>query len=418
MADTENNGTSVPETEEKYIRTFTGDMIVARKGGTPDLTPYEEHKKLLTETPPPPLPVETEKKEIPKPAPKPVEKPQPVWNEQVREVTKARLRAQIEQDEAAGVHRSTEHSHPIGIEEKDEKAEPLRTYANDFSDHVKEQGASTFSVLAAEQDSGSRSGVVEESPLRKKIYVGVGLAFFLVGGIGVYIGYTTYRDARAPVYTAPVVVAPIFVEESEEVVGQGAALQTAIVSSVSKSLPTNSVRFLYSANATTTRDSIFVTAQITAPDILRRNIIGSGSMVGVLTSAGETSPFFILSVTAYNNTFAGMLAWEETITRDLMQFFRAHPAPVVYNEPIATTTESVASSTGSVVVELVAPEPVFKAGFYDEVVANHDVRVYKDDQERVVLVYGYWNEKTLIIARNTEAFAELAGRLARSQSQR
>ncbi len=288
MADAEIIGAATSGSGAKYIRTFTGDMIVKRKGGTPDLTPLEEHDKLLSEPPPPPLPEElpekaklaTEKRTV-----VPVAPPPPVWNEQVRAVTLERLHAQMAADTAAGIHRSTAHETPLGIEERDEGPVPLRTYSGDFSGRVKKEGAVTFSVLAAEQDAGPHAATATvESPMRKKIYLAVGGLLIILGGAGAYAGYAAFQSANAPVVTDVGVVAPIFVEEREEVSGQGPALQEAMLRSIARNLPTNSVRFLYSTNATTTRDSLFVTARIPAPSVLTRNVVGSKSMAGVLTA--------------------------------------------------------------------------------------------------------------------------------------
>ena len=58
-----------------------------------------------------------------------------------------------------------------------------------------------------------------------------------------------------------------------------------------------------------------------------------------------------------------------------------------------------------------------KPGFVDEVVRNHDVRVYRDATGKSVLLYGYWNQTTLVIARDVAAFTELLQRLATSRAQ-
>jgi hypothetical protein len=53
--------------------------------------------------------------------------------------------------------------------------------------------------------------------------------------------------------------------------------------------------------------------------------------------------------------------------------------------------------------------------FVDEVIANHDARVYSDAGGEVI-VYGYWNQNTLVLARDTAAFTEIMSRLATSKS--
>ena len=63
----------------------------------------------------------------------------------------------------------------------------------------------------------------------------------------------------------------------------------------------------------------------------------------------------------------------------------------------------------------VPPARTFSIFFFDEVVANHDVRIYRDAEGRSILLYGYWNQTTLVIARDPSAFAEILGRLATSR---
>jgi hypothetical protein len=127
-------------------------------------------------------------------------------------------------------------------------------------------------------------------------------------------------------------------------------------------------------------------------------------MAGIVNAGGAETPFFILSVSSYSNTFAGMLSWETVMPRDLAVLFPAHPTVV------AAATSSPATSTPQTV-------PLPAAAFKDEVVSNHDVRIYRDPAGRSVLVYGYWNQSTLILARDPAAFAEIAERLATSRTQ-
>jgi len=350
---------------QKYIRTYAGDMEIAKKGDMPDLEPF------VTPT------------LVPAPS-------------------------------------------------------PLRTYSEDFTDKVKTEHASTATVLAAEQDA--RPLTVDESPVPEKhrlLYAIAGVLMLVVGGGGAYYAYSLYAIAHAPVVVEQTAAAPIFVDEQQEVSGEGTALWQDIQQSVARPLASGMIRLLYSANATTTRRSIFVTMQPPAPDILLRNVSGAGSMVGVINVGSSESPFFILEVSTYNDTFAGMLSWERTMIKDLSSLFPAYPPPLVLATstpaivtPVATTTATTTKKTAAKkkttppppppvtsVVIVAPPAPPFVASFHDEIIANHDVRIYRDAFNQSVLLYGYWNQSILIIARNPEAFAEIVSRLATSHKQ-
>ncbi len=279
---------------------------------------------------------------------------------------------------------------------------PLKTYSGDFSDRMKSTNASTATVLATEQD-GRKAPVegnitiVKESRTRGGILSVVGgIVLLLAGAVGAYYAYTRYLEKSAPVIITPVVSAPIFVDQSEEISGTGTSLAQAIVKSLARPLAKGTIRFLYRPLITEADESIFVALQLPAPDMLLRNITTAGSMAGVVTTH-SANPFFVLSVASYTDTFAALLAWEPRMPHDLGALF-----PPEANPPLA----GVATTTPPAVLV-----------FHDEVIVNHDARVYRDTGGREQIVYGYWNQYTLVIARDSSAFAEIIGRLATSRKQ-
>ncbi|MDO8407723.1 MAG: hypothetical protein Q7S95_00600, partial [bacterium] len=140
-----------------------------------------------------------------------------------------------------------------------------------------------------------------------------------------------------------------------------------------------------------------------------------GSMAGVVDIAGVQSPFFILSVTSYGDTFASMLTWEPAMLRNLSLLFPAYPPAMVANAVASTSSAASTTPPAPALVNSVTPPPRDQ-GFIDEVVANHDTRVYRDGEGRSVLIYGYWNQRTLVIARDEAAFTAILGRLATSRT--
>ncbi len=362
------NATSDGDSAKKYIRTLAGDMKIVEEGGTPDLKPL---------TPPTvPIPVTIQDSE-PVPTPEPLK------------------------------------SMPLN----------LKTYAGDFSDRMKETNAVTATVLAAEQDSAPQSLQVEDEPQSSKnlIYSIAGVVLVIAGLGGAYFAYTQYYTATSlPVLTGSA-QAPILVDERQEISGTGTALLQAIEQSISRPLAIHMVRFLFMASST---ESIFSMLPLSAPDILWRNVNAVGSMTGVVSTGGGNSPFFILSVSTYRDTFAGMLSWERTMPNNLAELFPPYPSPVA---PVIATTTATATTTSVKVATTTAPGITSTTstssgqetapGFRDEVVSNHDVRVYRDALGRSVVIYGYWNQTTVVIARDPSAFAELIGRLATSHTQ-
>ncbi len=288
------------------------------------------------------------------------------------------------------------------------KPSPIKTYSGDFLQRMKDTHASTATVLAAEQDA-STSGVPqdqpEKSPKSNIIYIIIGAVLVLLGISGSYIAYTRYLTNAEPIILAPTVSAPIFVDDTEKISGTNSKeMLQAIEQSVTRPLAPNTVRFLYTDFATTTDNSVFSSLKPLAPDVLLRNINVTRSMAGIVNSGGGQSPFFVLSVASYGDTFAGMLSWEPTMVRDLSTLFPSFAEG--YGGQAASATSTIATST-----------PILIASFRDEVVSNHDTRVYYDAEGRSILLYGYWNQTTLVIARDRSAFTEIIGRLATTRAQ-
>lgn len=363
---------------KKFIRTFESDKDTLKQGGTPELTPFQTpapSERLVAASPIQPAP-------IPIPVPAPMQKP-------------------------------VAEPFPVAVSNA-VKEEVLKTYASDFTKRVQETQASTATVLAAEQDAGAVPTVEAPQPRFSRsgiIYSIAGAVLLIAGGFGAYIAYVQFLSSSAPVVLVSTVTAPIFVDDREQVSGTGTALSQAIGQSVARHLTNGTVRLLYLGAGTST-SSVFGALQTSAPGILLRNIDASQSMAGVVNVGGTQSPFFILSVTAYGDTFAGMLRWEPLMPRDLAALFPPYPAPVI---PVATTTATTVATSSSQKMTPALPAPV--PTFADAVIANHDVRVYRDSSGRTVLLYGYWNQTTLIIARDTAAFTEILGRLATSRTQ-
>jgi hypothetical protein len=265
--------------------------------------------------------------------------------------------------------------------------EVLKTYETDFDQHIEKTGASKATLIAAEQDAGVRT----PTPLPKRspavLYGVSGLLLMLLSGAGAYYAYTYRTSQDRPVLPVQRIAAPIAVEESLPVSGSGAALRAALSEAALRPLTTGSVRLLTLATSSAEKNPLTLIGN--APGIIERNIRPDKSMLGVVSVGEEQSVFLILSVISYSDTFAGMLAWEPTLPRDLSF--------------VTTQAGETASSTQREAVG---------GDFIDTSIANHDVRLYRGASGKSAILYGYWDAQTLIIARDPGAFAEILSRLA------
>lgn len=358
----------VADMPKKYIRTFAGDIEAIKKGWTPNLAPLKSS-------------------------------------------TPAQNTESVEAQESIS---SVKNPSPIESRPESDfsKLSPIETYESDFSKRIKDTKASTATILAAEQDANT--SVVTQAPPKKlhrnnTIYIIVGAVFIVLGVAGSYVAYTRYLVNIEPITLAPAVFTPIFVDEKEEISGTNPRdMLQAIERSNARQLAQNMVRFIYADFATTTNSSVFTALQLPAPNTLIRNVNADRSMAGIVSAGGSQSPFFVLSVSSYGDTFAGMLSWESTMVRDMSALFPPLPAD---------TVDQTASSTPSVTTTTAIPALTQAMSFRDEVVNNHDVRIYRDANSRSILLYGYWNKSTLVIARDPAAFTEITDRLATTRTQ-
>ena len=253
---------------KKFVRTFAGDMETLKRGGTPDLAPFQKAPAAVPALPTAPI--------SPTVPPKPAGAPPP-------------------------------------------SATPLKTYEGDFLERMNKTRASTATVLAVEQDAARAPQAAPKESSRRNVLYGIaGGLLVLAGGIGMYFAYARYLAVSEPVMLAPVAASPIFVDEREEISGSGAALAQAIRQSAARRIASGAVRILYLQTATT---SVFSALQLPAPDALLRNVRATPGMAGVVHVSGTQSSFFILSVATFGDTFAALLSWEPRMPRDLAAVF-------------------------------------------------------------------------------------------------
>lgn len=332
----------------------------------------------------------------------------------------------------------TEEETPRNFAPVPNAPQSLQTYSGDFSDRIDRDGASAFSVLAREQDAGApapesltpeRRNVVRDlAPIFGGIlFLGLGIA----GAYGAYQLVMTVKETPFVTLSVPSIVRA---DEQRELTGVGSTLVDALASVANTTLVPGNVLVTYILTTgddgnggiiarPATGDVFIRTLQIPAPDILLRNI-ATQSTVGIVHAGQETRPFFALRVDSYERTYAGMLTWEPLMFDNLSKLFPLHRAFVentVNLEPSevdltlgstsATSTESIATSSEPVVPTQNLPQGTPRSRFEDAIVENRDVRVLKDTNGQTLVLYGYADKRTLLIARDEAAFTTLLNRL-------
>lgn len=305
----------------------------------------------------------------------------------------------------------------------------LQTYAGDFADHITTSGASAFSVLAAEQDAQPGTAPKPErraTTPRALIAIATGMVLLGLAGGGMFLVYQTVMTMRATPIAGLTVPTIVFPDGFRQISGTGPELVSSLATSINEPLLSEKVLVTFILTSMTGEDQsiiqtpagggrLFLSMLLPAPDMLLRNVRDEGS-VGILNIDGESRPFFALRVDSYERTFAGMLTWEPLLLRDLASLYPLHPvAPAETEAPVSldtatTSNEEVSTTTPVSLPPRLTPAPA-RTRFEDEIVANRDVRVLRDLDGKALVLYGYADKQTLIIARNEAAFGLLLSRL-------
>ncbi len=270
------------------------------------------------------------------------------------------------------------------------RPDTLKTLETDYQARVKATGASAATLLAVEQDAGKGTPTPLPEKSRAGIYIVLGVFLILVAIAGIYFAYTRFTASKLPVLPVVSVTTPIAINEELALSGTGDSLKKSVTGASVRPLAEHMVRLFTLSDASST--NLLRALEVKAPNAVVRNVRDEGNMLGAVSTVEGQSAFLLLSVTSYPDTFAGMLAWEPTMVQDLS-----------FLVPTFSPSDvSSASATSS---------PLGETPFVDESILNHDVRVYRDSARASVLLYGYWDAHTLIIAHEPEAFREVLTRL-------
>lgn len=299
----------------------------------------------------------------------------------------------------------------------DPSLKQIRTYQGDVAEALTNQNESLVSIQQTEAARRRATGTPppednEEGERKRKdfLFLFVGSIFFiLVGVAGAWYGYREYLVRTAP----PVLSVPEnrFISVTSESVLLASflnreGLAVAFADLISDSKP-DELRHIVLK-----KDALESSPLLSTEEFL--NLLQSeapGSLVRsfdklFMTGVVGKSPFVIIKLASFENAFAGMLLWEESMPSDLTPLFpNAGP------------------------MKAIDPQSVFK----DVIVRNKDVRVLEaivttqvvtgsatttSTTTAPVLLYSFFDNGMLIITDRIEALQTLIDRLARERLSR
>ena len=299
---------------------------------------------------------------------------------------------------------------PIVAPQNNDSVRPLETYQSDVEKYIREQNISTVQVAAAEekrrQDTAQPIEIAPRAPHKKSVVLQIiavvcGI-LFIVGAGGAFI-YAYVRSQPLPQQqnpTAPFIAVDTTTNlklssgDSREGIMQKFA-DAKSQTHLSVGLVVQLKPWIASSTGTLPIAAQIFLSVLTPnmpPELLRT--IQPEFLMGV-HSFETNQPFLLFSVDSYQGGYAGMLAWEKTMQRDLSPFFDYTPTQRVQDEiPTLSTTTQIISSP-----------------FTDTILENHDTRAIKNSSGDTVLLWTFLDRATVLVTTNPNTVHEIISRL-------
>lgn len=281
-----------------------------------------------------------------------------------------------------------------------ESVPSLHTLKQDLQQVVHDQKISVVKAAALEQEK-KRPPVFAPGPQsnRVKNTVVAALVLLFLGGAALGGVYVVVQGRAAPLPEQPT-DSLVFAEQTvslqlegqtpiqlKNLLADARGSSNASLGSITRIAPVKTNSSTEEASTRLATLAEFLSAIGAAPPEELMRSLGQDFFFGLHT-VDRNAPLLVIPVLSYDRAFAGMLAWESTLSADL--------APIYARVPDLVLGE------GGI------PQ---KRTFTDVVMRNYDVRALTDDSGAVALYYSFPTRGLLVIAESPYTFTELLSRL-------
>lgn len=281
----------------------------------------------------------------------------------------------------------------------------VHTFKDDVQDLVRNRKMSMARIAALESDrragGGDIKGNSSQESWKMMVVIGLIILFLVIASVlGLGMFYTQFSNQTSSTNTVQFPPAMIFTEARERIDVSDQDTQ-GIVSLLASArfnsyFSLGSVVEFYPTTKVENDKGETITTHLTAAEFLQSieanvpetflQTLGPDYVVGV-HMIDESVPFLILTTNSYGHAFSGMLKWEQRIEEDLSPFF----SPVVHSQKL-TATEG-------------------QNTFSDSVIENLDVRVLRDSEDTIRVLYTFVDRNSILITTNIRTLIELSNRL-------
>lgn len=275
----------------------------------------------------------------------------------------------------------------------------LRTYSSDMADAVRNNEMSVIKIAMAEQKRHEMEKVYEEEKkisTSKILLIIGGLVLIISSIIGLYFLFQKKNTDNIAQQIIGATVTLISYDDQSYIdttnISASINLINAIKLEMSKSEKQGAVKSFFF-----TRNTNGIISLIPLKDLLSLiNVTASSSlinsfsdkyMVGTYTPAAENKShlFLMFEIKDYNQSYAGMLAWERTLLNDMFPFFKI----------------DVSGDSSN----------LLNTPWKDTIINNKDVRVLYDKNSNALLYYIFIDKSNFLITDNEDTIKEIISRL-------
>lgn len=311
----------------------------------------------------------------------------------------------------------------------------MRTFRSDVEHTVMHNQTSVVSAITAEENrrnnlrgSGARTSLLTPGAY---LFLGMSIMLLVFGllGVGFYIFLS-----KDPTVLPKNEVRPLFFTENQEEFNitdkdRSDIMNRLLIVKDQVDVQVGAITHVYFTKAASslegspvkvvTGQEFLKVIEVRAPNNLVRSL-EPDMMFGINEYEGN-QPFLIFTTNSFQHTFAGMLEWERDINLDLAPLF-GEIIPFEDTQAARETDSSVrpvtpdTTTTGSSSLPLVSTSTLVTPGlnafgFQDDVYNNKQVRVLKNAEGKVILLWAFIDPSYIVITTNRRTFEEVVTRI-------
>ncbi len=141
---------------------------------------------------------------------------------------------------------------------------------------------------------------------------------------------------------------------------------------------------------------------------------------------GQFENYLLLEISNFDLAFKSILDWESFMPIDLKEIFignneilnKVTLTPTTSSTTVMTATTSITNSSSSPVI---ITKKYYKNNtkvFVDRILKNYDIREYVDNESNTNIIYGFINNKFLLITSGDQSFLDIKNRLLKENISR